>query len=39
LDSDSEDEGELVGVDVDVNFLDEQSAAVHALGNIALFCA
>lgn len=26
-------------MDVDVNFLDEQSAAVHALGNIALFCS
>ena len=37
LDSDSEDEAELVGIDVDVNFIDEKSAAVHALGNIALF--
>ena len=37
LDSDS-DEGELVGIDVDVNFIDEKSAAVHALGNISLFC-
>jgi hypothetical protein len=39
LDTDSEDEGELVGMDVDVNFIDEKSAAVHALGNIGLFCS
>ena len=39
LDSDSEDEAELVGMDVDVNFIDEKSSAVHALGNIALFCS
>lgn len=39
LDSDSEDEGEIVGMNVDVNFIDEKSAAVHALGNISLFCA
>lgn len=38
MDSDSEDEAELVGMDVDVNFIDEKSSAVHALGNIALFC-
>jgi hypothetical protein len=38
LDSDSEDEADLVGMDVDVNFIDEKSAAVHALGNISLFC-
>lgn len=38
LDSDSEDEADLVGMDVDVNFLDEKSSAVHALGNISLFC-
>lgn len=38
LDTDSEDEAELVGMDVDVNFIDEKSAAVHALGNFALFC-
>jgi hypothetical protein len=25
-------------MNVDVNFIDEKSAAVHALGNIALFC-
>jgi hypothetical protein len=39
LDSDSEDEAEVVGMDVDVNFIDEKSAAVHALGNIGLFCS
>ena len=39
LDSDSDDEAELVGMDVDVNFIDEKSSAVHALGNIALFCS
>ena len=38
LDSDSEDEEEAEGMDVDVNFLDEKSSAVHALGNICLFC-
>ena len=38
LDSDSEDEADLVGMDVDVNFIDEKSAAVHALGNICLMC-
>lgn len=41
LDSDSEDEegtDKLVGMDVDVSFLDEKSSAVHALGNICLFC-
>lgn len=26
-------------MDVDVNFIDEKSSAVHALGNIALFCS
>jgi hypothetical protein len=25
-------------MDVDVNFIDEKSAAVHALGNICLMC-
>ena len=25
-------------MDVDVNFLDEKSAAVHSLGNLFLFC-
>ena len=39
LDSDSEDEAEVVGMDFDVNFIDEKSAAVHALGNIGLFCS
>jgi len=37
LDSDS-DEDEVVGMDVDVNFIDEKAAAVHALGNLCLFC-
>jgi hypothetical protein len=39
LDSDSEDEAELVGMNVDINFIDEKSAAVHALGNLGLFCS
>jgi hypothetical protein len=26
-------------MNVDVNFIDEKSAAVHSLGNIALFCS
>lgn len=39
LDSDSEDEERIVGMNVDVNFIDEKSAAVHALGNISLYCA
>ncbi len=39
LDSDSEEEDEnAVGMDVDVNFIDEKSSAVHCLGNICLFC-
>ena len=38
MDSDSEDEAEFVGMDVDVNFIDEKSSAVHGLGNIALSC-
>jgi hypothetical protein len=25
-------------MDVDVNFIDEKTSAVHALGNISLFC-
>lgn len=28
----------MVGMDVDVNFIDEKAAAVHALGNLFLFC-
>lgn len=36
LDSDSDDE-EVVGIDVDINFLDEKSSAVHTLGNLCLF--
>lgn len=38
LDSDSEDEDKAIGMDVDVNFIDEKSSAVHALGNLCLFC-
>lgn len=38
LDSDSDDEGGVIGMDVDVNFIDEKSAAVHALGNLCVFC-
>ena len=38
LDSDSEDE-EVVGIDLDSNFLDEKAASIHALGNICLNCA
>lgn len=38
LDSDS-DEGDIAGVDIDPDFLDEKSAAVHALGNLALHCS
>ena len=38
LDSDSEDEN-VVGLDLDSNFLDEKAAAIHALGNICLNCA
>ena len=37
-DSDDDEEGDLLGVDVDVNFIDEKSAAVHAIGNICLNC-
>jgi len=38
LDSDSEDEGEFAGMVVATPFLDEKSAAVHALGVFALHC-
>lgn len=38
LDSDSEDEADLVGMDIDIAFIDEKSSAVHGLGNICLFC-
>jgi len=36
LDSDSEDE-ELKELDIDVNFIDEKSSAVHCLGNMFMF--
>ena len=38
LDSDSEEEN-VVGLDLDSNFLDEKAAAIHALGNICLNCS
>jgi len=38
LDSDSEEgAGDIVGMDIDVNFLDEKSSAVHCLGHLCLF--
>lgn len=37
LDSDSEEE--LVGIDVDTNFMDEKSSAIHCLGNLSLNCS
>ena len=39
LDSDSEDsDADVKGIDVDVNFIDEKSAAIHAIGNLFLYC-
>jgi len=38
LDSDSEDESEEEGMDVYMDFIDEKSSAVHALGNLCLCC-
>lgn len=38
LDSDSE-EGDIAGIDIDPEFLDEKCAAVHAIGNLALNCS
>lgn len=38
LESDSEEGEEVVGIDIDTNFIDEKSSAIHALGNIALHC-
>ena len=38
LDSNSEEEdGSIVGMDIDVNFLDEKSSAVHCLGHLCIF--
>lgn len=37
LDSDEEDEA-LTDINIDVNFLDEKSSAIHTLGNLALYC-
>lgn len=39
LDSDSEEEGDVAGIDIDPDFLDEKCAAVHAIGNLALNCS
>lgn len=39
LDSDSEEsDGELVGMDVDVNFIDEKASSVHCVGTLMLYC-
>jgi len=37
LDSDSEEE-EIVGIDVNTNFIDEKSSAIHCLGNLSMNC-
>lgn len=38
LDSDSEAEGdEVVGMEIDINFIDEKSSAVHCIGHICVF--
>lgn len=37
LDSDS-DEEEIVGIDVNTNFIDEKSSAIHCLGNMSMNC-
>lgn len=39
LDSDSEEGGDIAGIDIDPAFLDEKCAAVHAIGNLALHCS
>jgi hypothetical protein len=38
LDSDSEEGEQVTGINIDTNFIDEKSSAIHALGNIALYC-
>jgi len=38
LESDSEEGEEVTEINVDTNFIDEKSSAIHALGNIALNC-
>lgn len=38
LESDSEEGEEVVGIDIDTNFIDEKSSAIHTLGNLALHC-
>jgi hypothetical protein len=39
LDSDSDEiqGGDIVGMDIDINFLDEKASAVHALGHLCIF--
>jgi hypothetical protein len=39
LGSDSEDDENPMGIDIDTNFIDEKAAAVGALGNLSLECA
>ena len=39
LDSDSDEDEEVIGVEMDTNFLDEKSSAIHALGNICINCS
>ena len=39
LDSDSDDDEEVVGLELDTNFIDEKTSAVHALGNLCLNCS
>lgn len=38
LDTDSDDD-EVIGVDVNLNFLDEKASALHCLGNLAVNCS
>jgi len=39
LDSDSDEGEELVGFDINNQFIDEKATAIHALGNISLNCS
>jgi len=38
LDTDSDDEEEIVGMNVDYNFIDEKASAIHAIGNLGINC-
>ncbi len=29
----------MVGFDIETSFIDEKAAAIHAIGNIALYCS